>query len=277
MQDRTGERQALRNGKPSFTLFTEHPETQRETTADGNTVDRRKETRHELIAEIEEVERRLKAVRTKLRETTLLLASAERRERERLAQILHDSLQQILVAAKWNLTRVEQDSRVATELKDSLSQISDLLEQSIEQTRALTLDLSPPALKGGILPNLEWLAHHFEESYGLEVRIRTEGDFRFVSDVNTEFLFHAIRELAFNAAKHSQADRVDVWLKMGPRSVAVTVSDPGVGFDPAELEQKRLSGFGLSQIISRVERMGGELRVRSAPNQGATFLIILPV
>ncbi len=276
MHHSTGERFAPRSGKSSSCLVGDYTETQSEKTADMNTVDRRKESRAELITEIEQIEQQLQMLRTKLRETTLLLGSAERRERDRLAQILHDGLQQILVAAKWNLERLEHDSRVAIELRQTMSQIRHLLELSIQQTRGLTLDLSPPVVKGGILPNLNWLAHHFEEVYGLELRIRTGGNFCSMSDLHTDFLFHAVRELAFNAVKHSQADHVDIWLKAGANSVVLRVADPGVGFDPAQLKQEHRSGFGLSQLISRVDRMGGEMRVKSAPNQGAAFLIVLP-
>jgi signal transduction histidine kinase len=99
------------------------------------------------------------------------MTEAEERERRRLSQVLHDGLQQVLVAANLRLSsaaRRVQDAQVATTIKEA----ANLIDESIAESRSLTKELSPPVLyDGGLAAGLEWLGRETEKKYQLPVTV----------------------------------------------------------------------------------------------------------
>ncbi len=230
------------------------------------------EAEQRLRAELEETKELLAVQAAELRRTTLQLATAEQRERDRLARILHDDLQQLLLATQWNLRSLKNRVTTDRQLGDEVDRAIELLNQSIETSRSLSRDLSPPVLEAGLLPAIGWLVQFFQQGYLFDVTVQAEGSFLAVPDDIRDFAFQSIRELLLNASKHSNTNRAELQLKNHGTFLEVTVSDLGVGFDPVSLQY----GFGLSHISSRVARLGGELRVESRPERGATFRLIIP-
>src|SRR5690606_23258051 len=111
---------------------------------------------------------------SQLRRLAMLLSQTEEAERQRLAQVLHDHLQQLLVGAKM-LVSVEKNRQTAEEPGEGLGRVEDLLDQSIQVSRNLTIELSPPVLRErGLVPGLEWLTRRMKEKF--ELNIRTELD-----------------------------------------------------------------------------------------------------
>jgi PAS domain S-box-containing protein len=207
------------------------------------------------------------------------LTQAEQRERRRLAQVLHDHLQQLLVASKIHVDVLQRRTQDA--LQRSLQQVYALLDESIQVSRDLTIELSPPMLYDvGLTPALQWLARSMHEKHGLHIDVAAEGDVQIDSEDVRVFLFQAVRELLFNVVKHAQAGRAVVRLCQGAdRQVQVTVEDNGVGFD---LDQRRVGrtmggGFGLFSVQERIESLGGRMEIDSAPGRGTRIVLWAPV
>ncbi len=140
------------------------------------------------------------------------LTRAEEQERRRLAKVLHDHLQQLLVAARMKvavLRRRAQEER----LTRTLEQIDDVLNQAITESRSLTVDLSPPVLyDAGLAAGLEWLARQMEEKHGMRVVLNIDPQVEPIEEDTRVFLFQAVRELLLNVVKHAQADMAHVEL-----------------------------------------------------------------
>jgi signal transduction histidine kinase len=212
---------------------------------------------------------------------TVDLTQAEDRERRRIAQILHDDLQQILVAAKYaagTLSGHIFDETVQSEL----NHIKDLLDQSILTSRSLTTELVPPMLYEKGLPDaLRFLARWMKEKHGLEVILHANERPEEVVQELRVLLFQSIRELLFNVAKHANVNSAKLTLCYGDDDVlAASVQDEGSGFDPQapELASGRINGgLGLTAIRERLSAMGGRLEIDSAPGRGTTTTIILPI
>jgi signal transduction histidine kinase/ActR/RegA family two-component response regulator len=214
---------------------------------------------------------RAKQLRVLASELTL----TEQRERRRLAQVLHDNLQQTLVAAKMQVKRAKSKAK-GDELSQSLREIDDLLDQSITESRSLTMELSPPVLfDRGLVGGLEWLARQFQEKHQLPIALDLDADGEPADETVRIFLFQAARELLFNTVKHAQAQSARLCLaREGKNRLRLTVADDGQGFDPAEARLSRtLSGFGLFSIRERLELMGGRLEIASASGQGTKMMI----
>jgi len=238
--------------------------------------DHRHEPREELIAELETIERRLTEQTDKLRDTTLQLASAEQRERDTLAQILHDDLQPLLLAAKWNLSSLKKQIRTNRPLSRELSLAIRMIERSIDMSRSLSRDLSPPLLDCGLLPAVARLVESFQEVYGFRVVLRADPNISDIPDSLKDFLFQAIRELLMNAAKHSNQTEAHLRLTECRGTIEVEVCDEGVGFDPKALDRVLAKGSGLLRIWTRTVRLGGQLNLETIPGSGTTFRLSVP-
>jgi signal transduction histidine kinase len=89
-------------------------------------------------------------------------------------------------------------------------------------------------------------------------------------------LYQLLRELLFNVIKHAGTGRARLTAERDGEHVRVVVEDEGTGFDPAELEEPQADGLGLPSVRERLELVGGQLDVASAPGQGTRVSITVP-
>jgi signal transduction histidine kinase len=212
------------------------------------------------------------------------LTKAEERERRRLAQMLHDDLQQMLVAARMHITAINPDIAPARML-ELMRHVDDLLDRSIRLSRNLTHRASPPVLyDGGLAPALEWLGRQVEEEHGLEVEVECDDAAEPESQDTRILLYQACRELFFNVVKHAfpaKAPHKRCRLAMhraGDGQVQVSVSDEGRGFDPDRSKEiGKGDGFGLFSIRERLELIGGRMEIESIPGVGTSARLFAPV
>jgi PAS domain S-box-containing protein len=212
-----------------------------------------------------------------LRALTAELTLSEQRERSRLAKVLHDHLQQLLVAAKFRTTILARGGDDVT--KQAAKEVEDLIDASIAASRSLTAELSPPILhESGLNAGLQWLSRRMAETHGLFVDIGLEESGP-LPEAQKILLFESVRELLFNVVKHANVNKALVSLHRFDDSLNVIVSDQGHGFDPTSLSAagETGKGFGLFAIRERLELMGGSIKIESNPGQGSRFVLSLPV
>ncbi len=233
----------------------------------------RQQTEQELRQAHEDLATRASQLRALAGKLTL----SERRERSRLAKILHDHLQQLLVAAKFRTAALgrggDQSVRLATK------EVETLIDESIAASRSLTAELSPPILhEAGLNAGLQWLARRMTDQQGLFVELEVEEDGDLPEDIKV-LLFESVRELLFNVVKHAQIRSATVNVRRVGDHLQVTVSDQGGGFDPTaiSLAGEKGRGFGLFNIRERLEFMGGTLEIESKPGRGSRFVLSVPV
>jgi PAS domain S-box-containing protein len=214
---------------------------------------------------------------------TSQLSATERRERKRLAQVIHDDLQQLLVGAAFSVERVQRRLRTVDDsdaLHDTLRSATDLLQQAMDVARGLVGDLTPPILHDAGLPEgLDWLARRMQQRFGLAVDLNLD---RAVSPEHEDVrcvLFDAAREALFNVVKHAGAEQASLTLSRGADGrLALVVEDAGAGFD-ATAQRESLGGdrgFGLISMRERLHFLGGELDIESAPGVGTRVVVTMP-
>lgn len=214
-----------------------------------------------------------------LRALTSELTQTEQRERRRLAQVLHDNLQQMLVAGKL---QVGTALRTATDpaCSDAVQRVGDLLDESIQESRSLTVELSPPVLyDAGLAAGLEWLGRWMQEHHGLTLEVDATEHAEPAGEDLRVLLFQGARELLFNVVKHADVAHAQVCLcRDEQQRIEMRVQDYGRGFDPAEAARAERShgGFGLFSIRERLARLQGEVTVESAPGAGTAVMISVP-
>lgn len=252
--------------------------------------------RHETIRALRESERHLRALSQSLErrvaERTLELdqqamrlgrlasevASAEQRERKRIATLLHDDLQQILVAATMRLgrlrSRVTEPSVVA-----AIEGVADLLNQAAESSRGLTRQLRPPVLyEDGLVPALQWLASEMATRYDLHVHVESADPAPPLTDGVKAMLFECVRELLFNVVKHARVGEASVRVRHDDNHLQITVEDKGRGLDPAVIDKHQDgSGLGLFSIRERLAALGGTMVMESKPGDGLRVRLEAPL
>jgi signal transduction histidine kinase len=247
---------------------------------------RDQELESQIVALNERLEQQLAECRVELRTKTgqlramaSELAQAEQRERDRLAAILHDNMQQLLVAAGIQIGVVNHVLLPIKE-RNALSKANDIINRALAVSRALTVDLSPPILHGARLgAALEWLARRMAELHCFTVDLSIDARAETQTEGLRILLFETVRELVFNSCKYSGCTRARVQITRKQNAwVRVVVEDSGKGFDSRALSASMASGerCGLFNIQQRLAHAGARMSVMSEPGAGTRIEILAP-
>jgi CheY-like chemotaxis protein len=210
-----------------------------------------------------------------LQKLTLELSQAEDRERKRLAEILHDDLQQIMAGAKFHLELLRNRVKSDASLQALAAQIDQMLKDAIEKSRNLSHELSPVILHhGDFTETLGWLAGQVRTKHGLVVHVHAGGPTQVQSEAIKTFLYRTAQELLFNVVKHARVKEADLRFRRCGPYVCLAVSDRGRGFDPQGFRET--AGFGLLSIRERIELLGGRMKIKSAEGKGSTLFVVVP-
>jgi signal transduction histidine kinase len=210
----------------------------------------------------------------RLYETGQQLAVSE--ERNRLARELHDSVTQEL----FSMTMIagalpalmERKPAVAKERVDRLHELS---RGALAEMRALLFALRPAALaEEGLVSALSKHAAAFESREGIRVHLEVDGEGRLPQPCE-EALYRIFGEALNNVVKHAKARNVWVQLAIGDDESALLVRDDGIGFDITP--QTGVHTMGLTSMRERVAALNGDFRVESAPGQGTSIRVTVPV
>jgi PAS domain S-box-containing protein len=237
----------------------------------GSDITARKQAEQALL----ESQQQLRALASELSQT-------ERRERKHLAKVVHDHIQQLIVAASIQVGALKQASH-----RESLDAITKRLEQvlreAIDATRSLSVELSPPVLdEVGLVGALKWLAARLQKQNQFHLELRTDPSAEPADHDLRYLLFEAVRELLLNAIKHANVSEAEVVLRRCSGSaIELIVRDAGRGFDPEWIQARPVEecGFGIFSIRERLVHLGGHMEIASAPGRGTnvTLRIEAPV
>jgi signal transduction histidine kinase len=203
-------------------------------------------------------------------------------ERNRLARELHDSVTQSLYSvtmyaeAAARLLTTGQES-VATEyLRDA----RDTAQEALREMRLLIFELRPLALEeAGLAGALQARLDAVEKRGGVQAELRVEGvegmaDAEWLPLAMQQELYYIAQEALNNSLKHAKARNLQVSLQLRDTAVRLEISDDGTGFDPSVAAEQ--GGQGLRGMKERVQRIGGQWRVESAPGQGTKVTVDVP-
>ncbi len=230
------------------------------------------------IAAIRDITGRIEAEQ-KILQLAALLSEAEQRERQRIAQLLHDDLQQRLFAVKAQLSLLNNayDQKEWETVQTALTEMDGQLTESISTARNLSSDLSPIILQGEDLADaLTKLATQVHKQYSLKVTLKTDGVKANFDDNLNVVLLQAVRELLFNVVKHAQTLQAVVTFEQVNGQVRITVSDDGKGFDSDAVMSDSGIAHGLLNIRQHLEMMGCQLEISSSSGNGTHVIIHSP-
>ena len=193
-------------------------------------------------------------------------------ERNRLARELHDSVTQSLHSSTL-LAEAGQRLLGSGDIERArgyLIRVGEISQQALKEMRLLVYELRPLALTGfGLEAALQQRLDAVERRSGVEVQLSIEEELELPARVEEE-LYRITMEALNNALKHANPTTVIVSLRKDEKltipCIELSIIDDGIGFDPDEKDGE--GGLGLISMQERIEKLGGELTILSAPDEG---------
>jgi two-component system sensor histidine kinase UhpB len=222
----------------------------------------------EIVRLTADFNRMLERLEEERREAGRAVLRAQEEERARIAQDLHDEVNQALTAILLRLQAAALD--VPHGLRSELKEIQNLATQAMEELLTLARQLRPTALDDhGLVPALASQVSDFGERTGIRASFHRHGDLPRLSDEEQLVLYRVTQESLSNVVQHAGASSVRVELSSVGRTV-LRVRDDGCGFAAPKHGEPRNS-LGVSGMRERALLVGGRLNVFSAPGEGTTI------
>ncbi|MEV0638642.1 ATP-binding protein [Streptomyces sp. NPDC050619] len=196
-------------------------------------------------------------------------------ERRRLAREVHDELGAALATAAHRIELHAVEATPDTAEGTHLDAARRAIREAIELTRRMAGGLHDQT----VLPPLPRVLREFATtaSEAVDVRFRTTGNERLLSDACRRELFLTVKEAMSNAFRHSGARQVTVTMRFTPRWAHARIADTGVGFDTDDVLAPGFRAPGLRSMTDRIEDLGGRLTIASDPGSGTRVDVHLPL
>ena len=211
-----------------------------------------------------------------LRDIDLILESQEK-ERQQIANELHDDLGSMLATLKLNFQNLKRNENSENTENNLYDKTDDLLEEAYQKVRNIS-HLKNLGVVGsqGLLVAVKKMAEKMSILERLKINVIPFGLTERLDNQTEVSLFRMIQELCTNIIKHSAANEVNIYLTQpNPKEINIIIEDNGTGFDPKKTTQNE--GIGLKSIEKKVEQMGGTFTIDSILTKGTTIIIDLPL
>ncbi len=220
----------------------------------------------------------------KMRDLTNKTVNFQEDERKRVSRELHDGINQLLVSVRYKLDTAK--SKLLKQESDTLStaviidEADDILSSGIQEVRRISRDLRPSLLDDlGLNAAVKSLISDFIERTNIIVDFHNNtAEDRLPQEIETAF-YRIIQEALTNIEKHAlSAKHVILDIQKKRRSVTMSISNDGIGFDKQTLEETNPErGLGLRNMVDRTELLEGFLTVNSSIDKGTTVIVNIPL
>lgn len=226
------------------------------------------------ISERKEAERRLRESYGQLQALSSRREFDREQERKRIAHELHDELGQRLTALHLGASTIlyGMGSENAW-LNERLEALTSNAHDTIQVVRNVAAALRPPALDMGIGLALDSLAEQFQTTTGLACHVTLPAAFRPLTEEALIALYRIVQEALTNVVRYAQATTVDITVRQDHCCCQLEINDDGQGFDASAT---RCKSFGLLGMRERVEQLGGEFSISTAPGKGVRIEVRIP-
>lgn len=225
------------------------------------------------LTEPKKAELELEIKNRQLRRLADTLFHAEDEERKRLADLLHDDLQQVLVACMIRLSMPHYSRK-------DRDGVNKLLVGAIDASRNLSAELRPPVLfEKGLVAGVRWFTARVIKQLGLSVDIQSEGYEEIADPSINVMLYQCVRELIFNIIKYAQVSKAVLIFATVKGQSQIKVEDRGRGFIVSQscgTAAGEAGGLGFFSIGERLRSIGGKYTIESTRGQGTCVTLTIP-
>jgi len=206
------------------------------------------------------------------------MVSGQEKERQRIANDLHDNLGSLLATLKlhFNNLKIKRD-RLKEEEEALFAKTDGLIEETYQKVRSIA-HAKNAGIKANesLLPAVKNFASKVSIANKLVIEVIDDGmdDIRLDNSLEIT-LFRIIQELITNIIKHANASEANIHLTHYGDALNILVEDNGVGFDNTKMMQK--DGMGLYTITKRVEHLHGRVTIEAIEDKGTNIIIDIPL
>lgn len=224
-----------------------------------------------MAQKLQDKDRALKAERISRLRSAI---DGQDQERQRLSRELHDGIGQSMIAIRLKLGALENN--ISEQIKPGLVSAINLTDNLIDDVRAMTNALMPPALSEfGITSAVRSLCSNLTENYGIKTIFEGEIPDKQLGKKARLYIFRIFQEIFNNVARHSGATELRIVAETRQQTLLISIEDNGRGF--AVNESCPSNGHGLNNIRERIGLLRGKVEIISAPDKGTVFQIELPL
>lgn len=235
---------------------------------------KKKIAEQEKLIETQKLEKTLKD--QELHDIDLILESQEK-ERQQIANELHDDLGSMLATLKLNFQNLKRTENTEKNETNLYNKTDNLIEEAYQKVRNIA-HLKNIGVVGsqGLLIAVKKMAEKMSVIDRLKINVIPFGLTERLDNQTEVSLFRMIQELCTNIIKHSEASEVNIYLTQhNTKEINIIIEDNGNGFDSKKTSQN--TGIGLKSIEKKVEQMGGTFTIDSILTKGTTIIIDLPL
>jgi signal transduction histidine kinase len=230
--------------------------------------------------ELEEAKEALAQKANQLQQLLIETVNVQERERQRIAQDMHDGTNQLLIGAMLELksARDRLTTGHLTRADESLQTVKDVLRRVEAEIKRIVYDLRPPTLDAlGLAPAIRRYAERFEQYAGLPCAVQVLGQpARLPASVEIS-VYRLMQEALQNVSAHAEAQQAEVIITFAPQILKIVITDDGRGFDLATVQQRNNGSFGLLSMAERAESLGGRLSIQTQTEQGTRVELVVPI
>lgn len=217
---------------------------------------------------------KLKNIQSKVQQNIINASiDGQEMERKKIASFLHDNISALLSSAGLHLSVFSSIHKIESQ---EIAKTKAILNDAHEKVRDLSHQLLPSLLaRFGLFYALQDLCEknsnaniHFKYVNAIAIKTRYQEEYEMK-------MYFMITELLNNIMKHSEASRAKLTLIENENQLTISVADNGTGFNTNDALV--IEGFGLHQIRARINRLNGQLLIKSSLKKGTTITMITPI
>ncbi len=229
------------------------------------------------VAERRLIGERLRESEENLRALATHLQSVREEERTRIAREIHDELGQALTGLKMDLTWLLKRLPAGQKpLANKAKAMSGLIDDTIHSVRRIATGLRPEVLdEVGLAAAIGWQAKEFQKRTGIRCKIDLPPEPPEPDQERATALFRIFQEVLTNVARHANATRVDIALKVNAGTLLLEVHDNGKGVAPSQIENTK--SLGILGMRERALLFEGKVDIDGAPGKGTRVSVSIPV
>lgn len=214
--------------------------------------------------------------------TGIKVLEAQENERKRIARDIHDGPAQHMASV---IMRVDICKKVLVRnLQDGLMELDDLknsVKTALKEVRSIIFNLRPASLEDmGLNEVIEETVKGIIQESGIDTHFKLKSNPTNLNTIIQVAVYRVVQEIFNNIRKHARAKHAEVKLDFGTDSLALVISDDGVGFNVEEaLNKAKTTGtsYGLLSMLDRVKQLQGDIEIKSSERTGTIYYVKLPI
>jgi two-component system, NarL family, sensor histidine kinase UhpB len=219
------------------------------------------------------------AQRERLRQMQIFsekLQSAREEEQKQIARELHDELGGALTGIKYDLLWLGKHTAMKRDVKERYQAVRAMVDTTTKTVQRISSGLRPKILDTvGLAAAVEWHIREFIKRTSIEVKLLQTNELPSMDDAVATGVYRIIQEALTNVARHSEATRAEVAMRLINGELQVEITDNGKGIDQAMIVHPE--SLGILSMQERARMLGGKVLFTSNPGKGTSVVLIAPI